>query len=129
MIVFAATDSAVKVSPVAQLRLENYLFTVESIRRAYTLLTDRGDIVFYNYYHQPWLIDKIRSTIFRATGKYPLMVENRGDFAIMMVGKLFGGKPAVLDEQMEPATDDWPFPYLKHRGIPKTSERWPSADC
>jgi predicted membrane-bound spermidine synthase len=49
LIVFALTDSLVKVSPMAQLRLENYLFTQESIARAYTLLADGGDLLFYNF--------------------------------------------------------------------------------
>ena len=38
LIIFAVTDSLIKVSPMAQLRLENYLFTKESMKRAYSLL-------------------------------------------------------------------------------------------
>lgn len=119
LIVFAATDSVVKASPMAQLRLENFLFTVESIRRAYSILSDNGDIVFYNYYRHRWLIDKIKMTVFQATGKYPMTVKDNGDFALLMVGKLVAGDPPASQERLEPAVDDWPFPYLKERGIPR----------
>lgn len=125
LIVYALTDSLVKVSSLAQLRLENYLFTKESAARAYSLLTDNGNIVFYNYYRQPWLVNKIREMIFAATGKLPEvnLLSGRDDellFTMLRVGKAEAGD----DPQREPrvlttvATDDWPFLYLRYRGIP-----------
>jgi spermidine synthase len=61
LIVFALTDSLVKVSPVTQLRLENYVFTEESLARAFRVLAPGGDLVFYNFYREPWLVEN-RST-------------------------------------------------------------------
>jgi hypothetical protein len=120
LIVFALTDSLVKVSSMAQLRLENYLFTEDSIRRAYRLLAENGDIVLYNHYRRPWLIEKFQRMIHAATGKYPLLLHQRGDFYVLLVGRMHGTDraPRFLHGDLPIATDDWPFPYLQWRGIP-----------
>ena len=46
LIVFALTDSLVKVSPMAQLRLENYIFTEQAVQTAYNLLKKDGNLSF-----------------------------------------------------------------------------------
>lgn len=118
LIVFALTDSLIKVSPMAQLRLENYIYTVDSIRRAWSLLTPDGDLLFYNLYRKPWLIEKIRIMIFNATGIWPRIISQRQDgFAVLLAGTHNSGD-AVVTKDIEPATDDWPFPYMKERNIP-----------
>jgi predicted membrane-bound spermidine synthase len=119
LIVFALTDSLVKVSPMSQLRLENYVFTEQSIARAFDLLNDGGDLVFYNYYREEWLIDKIEETIRRATKRDPVTLARGGDFAVLSVGR---DTPLSTGEHSNPevdaASDDWPFLYLKERGLP-----------
>lgn len=120
LIVFALTDSLVKVSPVAQLRLENYVFTEESIARAFSLLSEDGDLAFYNSYRRPWLIDKLRETVYRATGRYPRTVYRSEDFAVLMAGRKTAAPepPAARSAKIHTPTDDWPFLYLNRRGIP-----------
>ncbi|MGH7321049.1 MAG: spermidine synthase [Candidatus Rokuibacteriota bacterium] len=120
LILFALTDSLVKVSAMAQLRLENYLFTEESIRRAYGLLADGGDIVLYNYYRRPWILERFQQMIHAATGKYPLALVREGDFHMFLVGRANGASeaPPFPSGRLDIPTDDWPFPYLKQRGIP-----------
>lgn len=121
LIVFALTDSLVKVSPVAQLRLENYLFTVEAVREAYERLSDEGDLLFYNFYRKPWLIKKLNSLIVAATGKLPETIWHKRDFWVFKVGKYSrdASKPLEWDDDVQPATDDWPFVYLRKRSMPK----------
>ena len=121
LIVFALTDSLVKVSSMSQLRLENYLFTRESVARAFALLDDGGDIVFYNYYRQPWLREKIEDLIVAATGVAPETVWEGDDFAVLRARK--GGAPGSARSGLDIPTDDWPFLYLRARGIP-TTYRW-----
>ena len=120
LVVFALTDSLVKVSSMAQLRLENYLFTQESVQRAYALLADGGDLVFYNYYRQPWLRTKIEELVRTTAGAPPREVFRRGDFAVLAARK--GPAPLALPAAASIAipNDDWPFLYLKQRGIPRT---------
>jgi hypothetical protein len=120
LIIFALTDSLVKVSSLSQLRLENYLFTKESVSRAYELLSEGGTIVLYNYYRYPWLTKRLQAMIHEATGKYPLVMMREGEFAILGVHRPLPGAPA-LDEGVlagRVPTDDWPFLYLKQRRIP-----------
>src|SRR5690606_24501776 len=120
LVIFALTDSLVKVSSMSQLRLENYLFTVESVRRARSLLEPGGDIVFYNYYRQPWLRTKIAEMIEEATGSAPRALFERDDFAVLEVesGRAPVSGPGAFRASMDLPRDDWPFLYLVERGIP-----------
>ena len=120
LIIFAQTDSLVKVSSMAQLRLENYLFTKESIERAYGLLDGQGDLVLFNAYREPWLVEKYQRMMHVATGKYPRTIYRSGATAVLLVGpgRPSEEPPALVGEGMDIPRDDWPFPYLKERGMP-----------
>jgi Spermine/spermidine synthase domain len=120
LVIFALTDSLVKVSPMAQLRLENYLFTVESIRRAYEILTDTGDVLLYNYYRTESVAAKNALVVEQATGHFPLVLEHReGGLVMMLAGRRTAGPVAPPSaERVDATTDDWPFPYLARRGVP-----------
>lgn len=123
LIVFALTDSLVKASSMSQLRLENYLFTQESIQRAYDLLADGGDILFYNYYRLPFVVQKIITMLERVTGRPPeiLYQDDRAGTFVMFVGsksELAGNTHWEREGSVETPTDDWPFLYLKNRNIP-----------
>lgn len=120
LIVFAWADSLVRVSSLSQLRLENYLFTEQSIRRAYELLSDDGCIYLFNSFPQPWAGEKLRGMIVKATGIFPKVVLSKtGDFTFFKVGRAENCRsettvPIIKDTP----TDDWPFLHLKTRGIP-----------
>jgi len=118
LVVFALTDSLVKVSSMSQLRLENYLFTVDSVRRAGKLLAPGGDLVFYNFYRRPWLREKIEAMVAAATGLELRLVYQWYDFCVLRARL---GEPApagAARSGMALPTDDWPFLYLKERAIP-----------
>ncbi len=120
LIVFALTDSLVKVSARAQLRLENYLFTEQSVARAYWLLSDEGDLLFYNYYRQAWLCDKIEALIGRATGRTPERIFTRDNFVMLRVGRHdVAARSPDAQAAVDTPTDDWPFLYLRGRRIPR----------
>jgi hypothetical protein len=120
LIIFALTDSLVKVSPVAQLRLENYIFTVESIRTALHLLQEDGNLIFYNSYRLPWITRKLELMIHAVTGGYPVTLTRRdSDFAVLIADPRNAEQAApVGDTDVSMPTDDWPFLYLRTRGIP-----------
>ncbi len=119
LVIFALTDSLVKVSSMSQLRLENYLFTVESVRRARSLLKPGGDLIFYNYYRQPWLRTKINEMVHEATGVEPEAIFEFSDFAVLKAHEGDGHEIAPFQPTMDLPHDDWPFLYLVQRGIPK----------
>jgi spermidine synthase len=123
LVVFALTDSLVKASSLSQLRLENYLFTRESVERAYDLLTDEGDILFYNFYRLPFVVQKITTMLEEVTGRPPEILHH--EYGAGMFAMLIGGKSGVSgafnvkkESGVETPTDDWPFLYLKNRNIP-----------
>jgi hypothetical protein len=117
--VFALTDSLVKVSPMAQLRLENYLFTVESIARAWSVLDDGGQLVFYNYYREPWLVEKLELAIGEATGVSARRLAMDGNFACLVVTKGDQTPPPARGADSQPLPrDDWPFLYLRDKAVP-----------
>jgi spermidine synthase len=120
LVVFAGTDSLVKISSVGQLRLENYLFTEESLKRASEILTEDGDLLFHNSYRRAWLLEKIERMVHSATGYYPLRVSERDDSVMLMAGRFHRGQApgTFAGEELAIPVDDWPFLYMKTRSIP-----------
>lgn len=124
LVILALTDSLVKVSAMSQLRLENFLFTTQTVQRAYELLNPNGTLVFYNYYRSDWLIQKLQDLMVLGTGgEKPRVLLKDGDFAVMVATK--SPQPPVLAEaerqrllQADLPTDDWPFLYLQSRELP-----------
>jgi spermidine synthase len=126
LIVFALTDSLVKVSSMTQLRLENYLFTVDSFERARSLLSDDGDIVMYNFYRTPWLAEKLRRGLERAMGSPPELLLEVRDFKMLRAGRspeVGRAAPSFDQGSLDLPSDDWPFLYLRERGVPSLYRR------
>jgi len=129
MIILALTDSLVKVSSVSQLRLENYLYTQNAFRRAAELLEPGGWFVMYNAYRQGWLIDKLEQMMAEALppGSDIIVEEitlpDQWGWRLLMGRTPYSTDQPLNDEPpvdhgLDPATDDWPFPYIRDREIP-----------
>lgn len=119
LVIFALTDSLVKASGMSQLRLENYLFTVESVRRAFSLLRPGGEIVLYNFYREWWLVNKLLDMGRAATHRQPEIFYRQNDFVMFAMNEAttpLGIRDAI--PRMDVPTDDWPFLYLRERGVP-----------
>ena len=123
LIIFALPDSLTLVSTTANLRLESYLFTEEALASARDHLTADGVFVFYNYYRQPWLRDKIAGMLTDVFGAPPVISEFNvgiGSAAVLMSGPATSGGVSgarAAPDAPAPATDDWPFLYLRERSI------------
>jgi hypothetical protein len=126
LIIFALPDSLTLVSTTANLRLESYLFTEEAFASARDHLTSDGVFVLYNYYRQAWLLDKVAEMLADVFGAPPAVSEfnvGLGSAAVLMSGPAIGGggqrAAAAIAASIapSPATDDWPFLYLRGRGI------------
>lgn len=125
LIIFALPDSLTLVSGASSLRLESYLFTQQAIRTARAHLEPGGAFSMYNFYRQQWLVDRLAGTLDTAFGHAPCVYQNskRGALAVMTVGltpvdqtcATAWVRPAATPA---PAGDDWPFLYLRTRGIP-----------
>jgi spermine/spermidine synthase len=71
LIIYALPDSLTLTSQFSSLRLESFLFTVQSFQEARSHLTPNGAIVLYNYYREDWLIRKLAGMLETAFGQAP----------------------------------------------------------
>jgi spermidine synthase len=74
LIIFALTDSLVLTSSQANLRLESFLFTTESMIEARRHLNPDGALVLYNFYREDWSIRKLAGMLGTAFGQPPYVV-------------------------------------------------------
>jgi predicted membrane-bound spermidine synthase len=143
LVVFALIDSLTMQSSFSGVRLESYMFTEESFRAVRERLAPNGLLVVYNYFREQWLVDRLANIAAEAFGQEPRVHvhEARAYLGVMMQGPrlltltsdpqvpervtAFGQShapsPARMlkrDPTVEPATDDWPFLYLRDRHMP-----------
>jgi hypothetical protein len=122
LILFALPDSLTLIPGQGALRLENYLFTKESMKTVKSRLEPGGTFAMYNYY-EPFLLDRYAGTLADVYGRPPC-VEIGDTLAARRQAVITAGagatkncstpwKPAKVSEP----TDDYPFPYLPHRMI------------
>jgi SAM-dependent methyltransferase len=125
LIMFALPDSQASLAGQSGIRLESFLLTQQSIEAAKAHLAPGGTFSMYNWY-TPFVLDRYANTLETVFHKDPCE-QVAGSSAI-------GRREAVLTigpgstvancssywhgEHITPATDDWPFPYLRSRSIP-----------
>ena len=126
LVIFALPDSLTLVSTNANIRLESFLFTEESFAAVRDHLAPDGVFVLYNYYREPWLVSKLDQMLTDSFGTHPLLRTWDNVKAALAdgpaVAALNGGPPPgdTVDPvpvdagpTPQPATDDWPFLYLR----------------
>ena len=144
LIIFALPDSLTLTSSIANLRLESFLFTQDSLNAARAALTADGVLVLYNYYREPWLIEKLAGMVSRSFGRdsFVSTYGGQGRGAVIINGPRLANSAAanappyreeatagatrlrVTGEglmgmtSIPPATDDWPFVYLPRPSFP-----------
>lgn len=126
LILFALPDSLTLVAGQSSLRLESYLFTLEAIRRARDRLSPGGVFAMYNFYREQWLIDRLAGTLESVYG-YPPCEDSVGQVGRLALLTVSLDPSALRCESRwaaggrfvpPPATDDYPFLYLKRRTVP-----------
>jgi SAM-dependent methyltransferase len=124
LIIFALPDSLTLLSGQSSLRLESYLFTVDALQRAHELLAPDGTFVMYNFYREEWLIERLAGTLEEAFGQRPCVVSvgDESRLALLAVGP--ETSDACAGDRVDtagaplPVTDDYPFLYVRERGVP-----------
>ncbi len=131
LILFALPDSLTLVSGASALRLESYLFTAEAMQSAKAHLNPGGAFAMYNFYREPWLVDRLANTLDQSFGHPPCLLSypKAISLAVLVVGR------TAADQTCEttwtptaaapaPSTDNHPFLYVKEDaglfGIPTT---------
>lgn len=143
LVVFALIDSLTLQSSFSGVRLESFMFTEESFRAVRDHLAPDGVVVAYNYFRERWLVDRLANSAAAAFGDEPRVHvhESRGYLGVIMAGPRVSGldadpeipdrvaafghpdesspaRPHARDPTIEPASDDWPFLYLRDRHVP-----------
>ncbi len=143
LVVFALIDSLTMQSSFSGVRLESYMFTTESFKAVREHLKPNGLLVVYNYFRERWLVDRLANEAALAFGQEPRVHvhEARAYLGVMLAGPRLAtltSEPVVPDRvtafnqshapaparihhrdpSIEPASDDWPFLYLKERSLP-----------
>ena len=144
LVVFALIDSLTLQSSFSGVRLESYMFTEEAFQAVRDRLAPNGLLVVYNYFREPWLVDRLANISAAAFGQEPRVHvhEARAYLGVLMAGprlskltndpsipvrvtaygQSHAPSPARIhrrDATIEPASDDWPFLYLRDRHIPQ----------
>ena len=73
LIVFALTNSLTLTSGYASIRLESFLFTVDSFRDALARLEPGGVLALYNWYREDWSIRRLARMLEEAYGAPPFV--------------------------------------------------------
>lgn len=130
IVIFALPDSLVLASTAGSVRLESYLFTKESFESVKEHLKPNGLFVLYNYYRNEWLIQKITSMLAEVFGEPPVAYRYSEPKYEFFATIFAGPKAKELDlttpgltqptstSTFAPATDDWPFLYMREPSLP-----------
>ena len=131
LVVFATLDSHAVFSSLSSLRMDNFVFTKESIRNIKSKLKQNGGIAINFFAIKQWLTQRHFNTLFQEIGPPILSYESpKQQEIIFLAGELFDPnrplgmtnyypiEPPFTQENVEPTSDDWPFLFLEKRGIP-----------
>jgi SAM-dependent methyltransferase len=125
LILFALPDSLTLVSGASQIRLESFLFTKQAMESVRRHLKPDGAFAMYNYYREPWLIDRLARTVQSAFGHAPCVDTFAGAQAVISVGVNPSAQKCVTTwtptpgaPVVAPASDDAPFLYFRGDTFP-----------
>jgi spermidine synthase len=126
LILFALPDSITLVAGQSSLRLESFLFTRQAVEAVKDRLRPEGTFAMYNYYREPWLVDRLATTVGDVFGSTPCVDvgKREGVFASIAASRdpdhltcTAAWTPSSRPVPA-PATDDHPFPYLRTPSLP-----------
>jgi hypothetical protein len=129
LIIFGVLDSQALFSSMSNVRLDGFVYTMESIRTAFSLLDDDGLLsVSFAAHGNEWLVKKLIGMMKQATDQAPLVYWDGGEAVLLAFRKPPMTFPRQIyhferSEDFEGAhldipTDDWPYLYLVKKGIP-----------
>ncbi len=119
VVVFGLLDSHTLLSS-SSVRLDNYVFTMESLQAARRLLKPKGHIIITAATFRQWFKDRFEVMLKQLCGRN-VEVYNHGLWYTYLgrVGRSTDGPPEpVADAGTVLPTDDWPFLYLPEKAVP-----------
>jgi SAM-dependent methyltransferase len=134
LIMFSFLDSKTNSSYYSNIRIDNYVYTVEAFQAAKRLLKPDGLMIIKFYARMPWIAGRLEQLAHTAFGQPPLQL-NTVPFGgrIFVCGSRAKLAQALRDpraaayvashsnvpmEQAPITTDDWPYFYQHEPGLP-----------
>lgn len=138
VIMFSLLDSHTTSSYFSNIRIDNYVYTVEALEKAKRLLAPSGLMVVKFWIHKPWLAGRLHNLLTTVFGHPPLVFESDKSQSTT-AGTFFisGPKETLASALAEPklaafvhthsnvklasatlTTDNWPYFYQHEPGLP-----------
>ncbi len=133
LIVYGFLDSHALFANMASVRLDNFVYTLEGIRQAKSLLTKEGSIALSFFVGKPWVGNKIYYMLKKVFHQKPLVYRSK----IIPTEQIFfisldTSKMLTKDipdfteisteyesaQKLPLPSDDWPYFYLQDKSIP-----------
>ena len=132
LIVFSILDSHTTSSYYTNIRLDNYVYTVEALRQVRRLLAPDGLFVMSFSASRPWFAGRLKAIVTEAFGEPPLTLQSDSYYFVAgnqdRVRAALAADPALnafVTARLSPpiaeatvSTDDWPYLYQQFRTIP-----------
>jgi spermidine synthase len=140
MVVFSLLDSHTTSSYYSNIRIDNYVYTLEALQATKRLLKPDGIMVVKFYVMTPWIAGRLNGLVQSVFGRAPLQVQAGAD-TFTTAGRFFiAGSQERIDRALaEPTlaayvqthqdfpmakasltTDDWPYFYQHEPGLPES---------
>ena len=96
LVAYALVDSLILHSGYANIRLESYLFTQQAFDQVKRVLKPGGTFVMYNFFRQPWIVERIAAMVETTFGCKPTVInlphrDTLGDGALNGFTMIIGG--------------------------------------
>lgn len=137
LIVFSHLDSHTALSGFTNVRLDNYIYTVESFRTFRRLLAPGGALYVSFWATRPWVATRLSENLSLAFGKPPVALhwfDRQGERVVNLAHYFESDDPTVHERAMSiartaappwdpppppaPSTDDWPYLFVETRHVP-----------
>lgn len=132
LITFGYLDSHKVLSQFSSVRLDNFIYTKESFRQVKELLNPGGIVSLTYLVFEEWIGDKLYAALKKVFGDDLVVFRARtyrnNDTAIFLAGSGIRGidikdtdgfkRYNGFNENARFITDDWPYLYLKEKGVP-----------
>jgi len=138
LVVFSFLDSHTTSSYYSNIRIDNYVYTVEALQAAKRLLTPGGILVVKFQVNTPWIAGRIINTFQTVFGGTPLQLKiETSDFTTAGPFFIAGSQERIQQAMSNPelaayvqahpmpatapaslTTDDWPYFYQHEPGLP-----------
>ncbi|HEV8409248.1 MAG TPA: hypothetical protein VGQ30_01985 [Gemmatimonadaceae bacterium] len=128
VITFGTLDSQSLLSGMSAVRLDNFVYTLESFRAARAALKPGGSVLLQHLSGYEYIAARLYQLLELAFGSPPREI-SENDYLFNHTFIAGGGArdssgavvpaAAAFHAPIELSTDDWPFPYMLSRGLPQ----------